>query len=294
MEKRHEHILNEFGQELKSTLNLSYLTPGLVKRKLLTDGEVANLRHPNKSTLEKNDEFLNILKTKGSKAFTKFLEALQEEDQHLGHEDLYEKLLSADKKMNNTMSSNSSQSSVEIIPDTLQDPANSPTHSRPRSRPTSASSIGTQLSVASETRLMAAMESLKNHVDQSIKSLESRISNQIDILKREVQYLKSRPGSSRGSSSTLESSSGYSASAYEGDSSSGGSDTNLLQHRHHQVTIPHWQMGLHTNHRRRLFKANQLSSISGSSLEIEKINVCMHVQGYSYIWLYVYTCYNYS
>ena len=281
MEKRHEHILNELGKELKSTLDLSYLLPGLVKRKLLTDGDVAKLSHPSKSSLEKNEEFLNILKTKGSKAFPKFLEALQEEDQHLGHEDLFEKLSNADKKMINTLSSNSSQSSVEMIPESVQDP-NSPTHSRPRSRPNSASSVATQLSTASETRIMAAMESLKSHVEQSIKSLENRISNQIDILKREVQYLKSRPASARGSSSTLESSSGLSASAYEGDFSSGESDTSLSLHHPHryQVTTPHWPMSFHASHRRRSFKAsNQLSSISGSSLDVQKINVCLRHEG---------------
>ena len=194
MEKWHEHILNELGQELKSTLDLSYLLPGLVKRKLLTDGDVAKLRHPSKSSLEKNEEFLNILKTKGSKAFPKFLEALQEEDQHLGHEDLFEKLSNADKKMINTMSSNSLQSSVEMIPDSVQDP-NSSTHSRPRSRPNSASSVATQLSAASETRIMAAMESLKNHVDQSIKSLENRISTQIDIIIKKGSSLLKKPPS---------------------------------------------------------------------------------------------------
>ena len=38
-----------------------------------------------------------MVKTKGSRAFTKFLEALQEENQLLGHEDMHEKLSNADK-----------------------------------------------------------------------------------------------------------------------------------------------------------------------------------------------------
>ena len=108
-------MLTDLAQELKATINLEYLLTGVVKRKLLTDGEVAKLRHPNKSSLEKNDQFLNILKTKGSKAFAKFMEALNEEKEHLGHEDLYERLLSADEKTatpHNAMSRNSSQSSV--------------------------------------------------------------------------------------------------------------------------------------------------------------------------------------
>ena len=288
MERRHEHILNEFGQDLKTTLNLSYLLDGLVKRKLLTDKEGAQLRLPSKSSLEKNDEFLNILKTKGSRAFAKFLEALQEEDQHLGHEDLYDKLSNADKK--STMSSNSSQSSIEVVQDrdSVQDQqtgSSSPTHSRPRSRTNSLSSIGTQLSVASETRIMAAMESLKNHVDQSLmeslknhvdqsmKTLESKITTQIDILKREVQYLKSRPGSSRESSaSSLESmaSSGYSADFSE---LSGGSDTSLHQRRPGPGPYSIWQMqkrrpGPKTN--RNTFER---PNISGSSSEIQKTNV---------------------
>ena len=283
-----------YGQELKTTLNISYLLDGLVKRKLLTDKEEAQLKLPSKSSLERNEEFLNILKTKGSRAFAKFLETLQEEDQHLGHEDLYEKLSNADKK---PMSSNSSQSSFEMVPDrdSVQDHQQagsySPTHSRPRSRSNSASSIGTQLSAVSEARIMAAtrdaMESLKNHVDQSMKNLESRITTQIDILKREVQYLKSRPGSSRGSSSTLESSSGY--SAYEGDfESSGGSDTSLYQRR----VGPHWPMqkrrpGLKTN-TRHVFER---SSISGSSSEIQKINVGFSCMSAGAVTTYMYSLY---
>ena len=273
MEKRHEQILTDFAQELKSTLNLPCLLPGVIKRKLLTNGEVAQLKHPNKPNLEKNYEFLNILKTKGSKAFVKFLEALQEEDQHLGHEDLYAKLSSADSEtmtwqMNMVphtmpMCANSSQSAVEEIANSNSVQSNLqilssesvalqssvPSH---YSGAESGGSIVTPISVASENRIIAYLDaSLKKHLDQSMRGLENKIWSKIDTLEivvkkidRDVQCLRrlpgySAPGSRPTSRSTLESSSGYSAASahdHEGDYSS-TSDANSLSLSHQSKKI---------------------------------------------------------
>ena len=102
MEKRYEQILVELGQELKANLNISYLLSNLVNQGLLTVEEEATLKLSSQSDLQKNSKFLSILITKGCQAFSKFLQALNEEHKHLGHQDLYRKLLTADKNYLNT------------------------------------------------------------------------------------------------------------------------------------------------------------------------------------------------
>ena len=103
MEKRHVQTLFEFEQELKTNLNISCLLSKLVNQALLTDEEEATLMLPDQSDLEKNSKFLSILITKGYREFIKFLQALNEEHQPLGHKDLYWKLLTADKNHLNTV-----------------------------------------------------------------------------------------------------------------------------------------------------------------------------------------------
>lgn len=92
MEKRHLEVLDEFTTDLKSSLNLSYLLPHLMKRKLLTTSEEHKLKNQAKSDHDNNGEFLDYLKTKGSRAFPLFLAALREETEHLGHVDLCERI----------------------------------------------------------------------------------------------------------------------------------------------------------------------------------------------------------
>lgn len=123
MEYQHEQILSKFEQQLKATLNLSYLLPSLVNRELITPEEEASLKLPSKSYLEKNSEFLSIIKAKGPRAFDKFLEALADEDQHLGHRDLYSKLSNADRNGLNILTHNNSSHAVSVKPaDTPQVP----------------------------------------------------------------------------------------------------------------------------------------------------------------------------
>ena len=95
IEKRHVQMLFELEQELKTNFNISCLLSKLVNQGLLTDEEEATLMLPGQSNLEKNNKFLSILITKGYREFSKFLQALNEEHQHLGHKDLYWKLLAA-------------------------------------------------------------------------------------------------------------------------------------------------------------------------------------------------------
>ena len=141
------------------------------------------------------------------------MEALQEEDQHLGHEDLYAKLSSADHdsetmtwQMNMvphimSMCTDSSQSAVEEIADSnsvqsnLQIPSSEPV-SLQNSVPSrysgaeSGGSIVTPISVASENRIIAYLDaSLKLHLDQSMRGLEKKISSKIDTLKMVVKKI---------------------------------------------------------------------------------------------------------
>lgn len=255
MDKRHEQILNDFEQELKWTLNLSYLMSNLVKRKLLTEDEVAQLKHPNKINSEKNGEFLNILKTKGSKAFPRFLEALKEEEQHLGHEDLYDKLMDADK-ISQTVSTppgsctrNSSQLSFETASVTdssgIQSPQSeqvesqsSPTHSRNNSAG-DVSSIATGMSMASVNRIMEYLERMDNSLKIELKTHDNKLKvleEKIDLLQKEFkmsaskierEFKSPRLGFSP---NTFESGSDYSTSAYDGDNSASSSDANLQDH----------------------------------------------------------------
>ena len=80
-------ILEEFAQDLRSSLNLTCLLPHLMKRRLLTASEEQKLKNQVKTDLDINSEFLDCLKTKGSRAFALFLAALREEKEHLGHVD---------------------------------------------------------------------------------------------------------------------------------------------------------------------------------------------------------------
>ena len=88
MDKRQVKILDDFASDLKSFLNLEYLLPHLMKRKLLTTSEEQKLKNLAKTNHDNNSEFLDYLKTKGALAFSLFLAALRDETEHLGHVDL--------------------------------------------------------------------------------------------------------------------------------------------------------------------------------------------------------------
>ena len=97
MERRHNKIISEHSEVIVRTLNLQCLLPHLKKRRLVTEEESQQLRQQHyKTSLERNEEFLQILKSKGSKAFSLFVEALVGEKDHLGHEDLVRILSEAD------------------------------------------------------------------------------------------------------------------------------------------------------------------------------------------------------
>ena len=92
IERRHLEVLNTCDHDLMTTLSLPFLLPHLKECKLLAEKEVASLSKPGLNPPEVNRHFLDILKSKGSRAFSLFLNALKKEDEHIGHQDLYELL----------------------------------------------------------------------------------------------------------------------------------------------------------------------------------------------------------
>ena len=251
MEARHDQILTDFAKVLKKTLNLTYLLPHLLQKRLVTAEEDEQLRQANRSTLDKNDEFLRILKTKGSTAFSKFLEALYEENQHLGHEDLYDKLSQADKNwpFPNTRTNSSPSSSLQRVTGDADQDVNSSTSQQSEtvsesrksspnvSRNNSTSSFGastTGVSTASETRILNALEATEKRLHDRVQSVQDEVQDstrkltvRIDSLEKNVSVLMNRrevqPTSGYPSSSTLDSSSMSSRSRqsqYDADGSS--------------------------------------------------------------------------
>ena len=241
METRHDQILTDFAQVLKKTLNLTYLLPHLLQKRLVTAEEDELLRQQNRSTLDKNNEFLRILKTKGSTAFSKFLEALNEESQHLGHEDIYNKLSQADKNwpfmQTNSLSSLQQVPAVDTADNSSTSPYSEPFESRKSSpnasRKNSTSSFGastTGVSTASETRILNALEATEKRLHDRVQCVQDEVQDsthkltvRIESLEKTVLVIQ-REVHPTSSSSTLESSSSISShsrqSQYDADVSS--------------------------------------------------------------------------
>ena len=112
MDRIHLKLLDSFFSELSATLNLRYLFRHLTDRNLITCEEEQQLQkllkaEDSQPDLERtaNITFLKILKTKGSKAFELFLQALKDEEKHLGHNDLHHTLSQHDKRSRSGSSS---------------------------------------------------------------------------------------------------------------------------------------------------------------------------------------------
>lgn len=116
MEKEQEMVLDEFAPDLKSSLNLPCLLPHLMQRKLLTASEERRLKSGQaKTDRDINSEFIDYLKTKGSRAFPLFLESLKDEDEHLGHADLWERMSQRAESARTLEASSHDQSALWIL-----------------------------------------------------------------------------------------------------------------------------------------------------------------------------------
>ena len=75
--------------DITSTIQLTYLLPILLQKRLVTEAEFQQLSSEGReSDSEKNGKLIRIITGKGEDAYDLFVEALQEEQEHLGHSSL--------------------------------------------------------------------------------------------------------------------------------------------------------------------------------------------------------------
>lgn len=92
---QHElELLTKYENDLKTTLDLTYLMPHLTTYGLLTSNEADMLNKPELTREDAIKKFLSKLKTKGQTAFSLFINALDDEKEHLGHASLFKVLSS--------------------------------------------------------------------------------------------------------------------------------------------------------------------------------------------------------
>ena len=86
-------ILQNLQSDITLTIQLKYLLHYLRLKRLVTEAESQQLSNDGKETeAEKNGKLIRIIMGKGEEAFDLFVEALQEETEHLGHNNLARKL----------------------------------------------------------------------------------------------------------------------------------------------------------------------------------------------------------
>jgi len=82
-------VLQTSQEEAIMCIQLGYLLPELRKRKLVTDLEFRQFSDEKRMTDESNRALMRLIETKGGeKSFDLFVEALEAEKQHTGHEHL--------------------------------------------------------------------------------------------------------------------------------------------------------------------------------------------------------------
>ena len=94
------NILQSEQSDITLTVQLSHLLPFLRKKQLVTEPEFQQLSNEKESDSEKNGKLIRIIIIgKGKDAYDLFIEALQEEQEHLGHSSLAKKLLDEKKRL---------------------------------------------------------------------------------------------------------------------------------------------------------------------------------------------------
>ena len=87
-------VLQNLKLDITLTVQLAYLLPFLRQKRLVTETEFQQLSSDGRELeSEKNGKLIRIIVGKGENAFDLFVEALQEEQEHLGHGSLAKKLL---------------------------------------------------------------------------------------------------------------------------------------------------------------------------------------------------------
>ena len=92
--------LQRLESDIAITLQLHYLLPILRRKRLVTQSEFQQFSSDEKeSDLKKNRKLIRIITGKGEDAFDLFIEALQEEEEHLGHGSIAKKLADEKKQL---------------------------------------------------------------------------------------------------------------------------------------------------------------------------------------------------
>jgi hypothetical protein len=91
-------LLAMHSRDIMKSLNMEMLVPHLIQKNLLTKTEYYELStYP--SWKQSESFVLKILPTKGEEGCKRFLECLEEEDEHSGHQDLFRLLENAKVKL---------------------------------------------------------------------------------------------------------------------------------------------------------------------------------------------------
>ena len=80
--------------DITELANLSVLVPVMNKHRLLTHQENSYLTSANTTPQERCQKLVEFLLRKGEDGYRRFLQSLKEEQQHIGHVQLYNRLLS--------------------------------------------------------------------------------------------------------------------------------------------------------------------------------------------------------
>ena len=99
------HILQTLQGEAAVYIELNYLLPELRKRNLVTEEEFLHLSDDRRNgSYERNKSLMSIIQSKGGeKSFDLFVNALQAEKKHTGHEHFAEELIKAKATLKNQL-----------------------------------------------------------------------------------------------------------------------------------------------------------------------------------------------
>ena len=92
--KSHTEWLLQHQADVTELADLSVLVPVMNKHRLLTHQETSYLTSTNTTPQEQCQKLVEFLLQKGEDGYRRFLQSLKEEQQHIGHVQLYHQLLS--------------------------------------------------------------------------------------------------------------------------------------------------------------------------------------------------------
>jgi len=179
-----------------------YLLPHLKRRKLLTDSEAADLLSKPEPTRHDTIKFLSTLKSKGRRAFSLFTDALHDEDEHLGHSELYKKLTGIDDQQPSTEYERC-ESRLLLLPSTQSLGCDSGIQSHPSLSPAfvSNSSIATSSVVSAsgtgEALVQRELNAIKDSILENSQAL-TELTKEFKKFNDNTMKMSSSPKTNRG------------------------------------------------------------------------------------------------